>query len=158
MKKIEGEMNSKGFRFAVVGARWNHVFTDRLIEGAEDALLRHGTNESDITVVRVPGCFEIPVTARELALTNKYDAIIAVGTLIKGDTDHYELISSQLTSGISKVMLDTGIPVTFGVITANTMEQALARSGSKAGNKGFEAALAAIETVQVLNKIRKEGK
>lgn len=154
---ISGEHSASGKRFAIVGARWNELFTDRLVEGATDALLRNGARDEDITVIRVPGCFEIPVIAMIAAKTRKYDAIIAVGTLIRGDTDHYDLIAKELTSGLSRVMFETGIPVTFGVITANTMEQAMARSGSKAGNKGWEASVAAIETVSVKEKLRDVG-
>ena len=154
---ISGEHSASGKRFAIVGARWNELFTDRLVEGATDALLRNGARDEDITVIRVPGCFEIPVIAMIAAKTRKYDAIIAVGTLIRGDTDHYDLIAKELTSGLSRVMFETGIPVTFGVITANTMEQAMARSGSKAGNKGWGASVAAIETVSVKEKLRDVG-
>lgn len=150
VRTIEGKLDASGKRFAVVAARWNSIFTDRLLEGAVGALLAHGAKESDITIIRVPGSFEIPVACKRAALTKKYDGIVGVGTLIKGDTDHYDLIAKEVTSGLARVMNDTGIPVTFGVITANTMEQAMARSGSKAGNKGAEAATAAIELANVL--------
>lgn len=153
MKTIEGELNAAGIKFAIVAARWNGIFTEQLLEGAIGALIAHGGKRDDITVVRVPGSFEIPVTCRKLAVQKRHDAIIAVGTLIKGETDHYELIAKDLSSGISRVMTDYGIPVTFGVVVANNMEQAMARSGSKMGNKGAEAAVAAIELAQVLKKL-----
>lgn len=154
LTRIEGELSAKGKRFAIVAARFNEVFSGRLLEGAVDALVHHGGSEADITVVRVPGCFEIPVTARELARKQQFDAIITVGTLIRGETDHYQLIANELVSGMLAVMNETGVPVTFGVVTANDMDQALARSGSKAGNKGWEAAVAAIEMVSVMEKLR----
>ena len=146
-------MSAAGKRFAVVAARWNALFTDRLLEGAVGALRQHGAREEDITVVRVPGSFEIPATCKRLALTKKYDAIVGIGTLIRGETDHYDLIAKEVTSGLARVMLDTGVVVTFGVITTNDQEQAMARCGSKAGNKGAEAALAAVELVNVFSKI-----
>ncbi len=153
LMKIEGNLSAEGKNFAIIGARWNELFTARLIEGAVDALLRHGAAEDSITVVRVPGSYEIPLVAKKLAFSGKYDAIIALGVLIRGDTDHYELIAGELASGLQRAACESGVPVTFGVITADTMEQAMARSGSKAGNKGFEAATAAIEMVDLLKKI-----
>lgn len=153
-KIIEGSLEAGGKNFAVVAARWNAVFTDRLIDGAIDALKSHGSQDSDITVVRVPGSFELPVVVRELALSRRFDAIIALGTLIRGETDHYDLVARQATNGLASVMHDTGIPVAHGILTADTLEQAMARAGSGPGNKGFEAAVAAIETVNVLLRIR----
>ena len=153
MIQIEGELSAAGKRFAVVAARWNDIFSGRLLEGAVDALKRHGATESDITVVRVPGSFEIPLVAGRLARSRKYDAVIAVGTLIRGETDHYQLIARELASGLSRVMSETGVPVSFGVVTADSMEQAMARAGSKAGNKGWEAAVAAIEMAGVMKKL-----
>lgn len=150
---IEGEMSASGKRFAVVAARWNSIFTDRLLEGAVSALRQHGAKDDDITVVRIPGSFEIPVTCRKLAMSRKYDGVIALGTLIRGETDHYDLIAKEVASGLSKAMMESGIPVTFGVLTVENQDQAMARSGSKAGNKGIEAALAAVELSNVLSKI-----
>ena len=144
-KLITGKLDASGKKFAIVGARWNEIFSDRLVEGAVDAILRHGGSEADITVVRVPGSFEIPLAAKKLACSKRFDAVVAVGTLIRGDTDHYGLIAGELSSGLGHVALESGVPVTFGVVTAENMEQAMARSGCKSGNKGFEAAVAAIE-------------
>ncbi len=151
---IEGTLNASGSRFAIVAGRWNSIFTERLVEGAVDALLRHGASEESITIIRVPGCFEIPLTCREAARNSRFDALIAVGTLIEGETDHYRLIAGDLSAGISAVMRETGVPIAFGAITASNMEQAMARAGAKAGNKGFEAAVAAIEMVNVLAQLR----
>ncbi len=153
MKTIEGSLNAAGKKFVIVAARWNAIFTDRLVEGAIDALRRHGSQEANITVVRVPGSFEIPVVVRKLADTKQYHAIIALGTLIRGETDHYDLIARQATSGLGAVMMETGVPVAHGILVADTMEQAMARAGSKAGNKGYEAAIAAIETANVIEHI-----
>ncbi len=154
LKTINGDLNAKGMRIAVVGARWNNIFSDKLVEGAVEALLRHGASESDLTIVRVPGSFELPVVCRELALSKNFEAIVAIGVLIKGETDHYQLICNSVTSGITQISQQTGVPVTFGVLTTENMEQAMARSGCKAGNKGEEAALAAVETVNVLRKLK----
>ena len=153
VRTIEGEMSANGRRFAVVAARWNSLFTDRLLEGAVGALKQHGVREEDITVIRVPGSFEIPIACKRAAQTKKYDAVVAVGTLIRGETDHYDLIAKEVTSGLARVMHETGVVVTFGVITTENQDQAMARCGSKAGNKGAEAALAAVELVNVLSKI-----
>lgn len=150
---IQGTLSAAGKKFAIVGARWNEIFSDRLVEAAVNAICRHGGQEQDITVVRVPGSFELPLAVKKLASSGKYDAVIATGTLIRGDTDHYQLIAGEVSSGLSRVALETGVPVAFGVVTADNMEQAMARSGSKAGNKGEEAAIAAIEMVQLLTKL-----
>lgn len=152
--KIEGNMSASKKKFAIIAARWNEIFTARLLEGAIDALIRHGASESDITVVRVPGCFEIPIVAKELAKKGSYDAVITLGTLIKGETDHYQLIAGELVSGILSAMNETGVPITFGVLTANNLDQATARAGCKAGNKGWEAATAAIEMANVMSELR----
>lgn len=141
----------QGLRFAIVQARWNDLMGNRLLEGAEDCLKRHGCDQYD--VVKVPGSFEIPLIAKKLALSGKYDAIICLGVLIRGGTLHFELIAGQTTNGISAVGLETGVPVTFGVITCDSLEQAMERSGSKAGNKGAEAALAAIEMANLVKQI-----
>lgn len=153
-RKIEGEVVATGKNFAIVASRWNNFFAEALLSGAVDTIVRHGGSEEHITIVRVPGSFEIPLVCRQLAQSKRYDAVIAVGVLIKGETDHYELIAKELTSGIARVMSDTGVPVTFGVITGDNMEQAMARSGSKAGNLGAQAAQAAIEMANVLQKLK----
>jgi 6,7-dimethyl-8-ribityllumazine synthase len=149
---MEGELNARGMRFGIVVSRWNSFITERLLQGALDALRRSGCREQDIAVVRVPGAFEIPSQARTLAETGKYDAIVTLGCLIRGETDHYEHISTEVTRGIGQSAQETGIPHTYGVLTCDTLEQALDRAGLKAGNKGFEAALSAVEMVSLQRK------
>ena len=140
-KTIQGHLNSSGMRFAIVASRFNEFVTSRLLGGAIDALERTGAEDGNITVVRVPGSFEIPLAAKRLAASKKYDAVICIGTLIRGDTPHFEFISSEVTKGISAVSLETEVPVAFGVLTADSVEQAIDRAGLKSGNKGFEAAM-----------------
>ena len=149
---IEGQLHAQGMRFAIVVARWNSFITERLLQGALDALRRSGCRDQDITVVRVPGSFEIPSQARTLAETGKYDAIIPLGCLIRGDTTHYEHIATEVTRGIGQSAQETGVPHTYGVLTCENLEQALDRAGLKAGNKGFEAAMSAIEMVSLKRK------
>lgn len=148
----EGGMNARGMTFAIVVARWNSFITERLLQGALDGLRRSGCRDQDITVVRVPGSFEIPSQARTLAQTGKYDAIIPLGCLIRGDTTHYEHIATEVTRGIGQSAQETGVPHTYGVLTCENLEQALDRAGLKAGNKGFEAAMSAIEMVSLKRK------
>lgn len=148
----EGDLNARGMRFAIVVARWNSFITERLLQGAMDALRRSGCRSQDITVVRVPGSFEIPSQSRTLAETGKYDAIITLGCLIRGETSHYEHISTEVTRGIGQSAQETGVPHTYGVLTCENLEQALDRAGLKAGNKGFEAAMSAIEMVSLKRK------
>lgn len=150
---VEGDLSAHGMKFAIVVARWNAVITDRLLEGALDALLRSGANRSDIEVVRVPGAWEIPGAARTLANSGKVDAIVTLGCLLRGETAHYEAIYNEVTRGIGQSQQETGIPHSFGVLTCETLEQALNRAGIKAGNKGFEAACAAIEMVSLRRKL-----
>lgn len=154
---IEGEINSQGMRFAVVVSRWNSFITERLLQGAVDALRRTGCRKEDITVVRVPGSFEIPSQSRTLAETGKFDAIITLGCLIRGETDHYEHIATEVTRGIGQSAQETGVPHTYGVLTCENLEQALDRAGLKSGNKGFEAAISAVEMVSLKRKTRKNG-
>ncbi len=149
---IEGDLNAEGMRFAIVVARWNSFITERLLQGSLDALRRSGCRNEDITVVRVPGSFEIPSQARTLAETGKYDAIITLGCLIRGETTHYEHIATEVTRGIGQSAQDTGVPHTYGVLTCENLEQALDRAGLKAGNKGFEAAISAVEMVSLKRK------
>lgn len=151
-KAVEGDLNARGMRFGVVVSRWNSFITERLLQGALDALRRSGCREEDITVVRVPGAFEIPSQARTLAGTGKYDAIITLGCLIRGETTHYEHISTEVTRGIGQSAQETGVPHTYGVLTCENLEQALDRAGLKAGNKGFEAAISAVEMVSLQRK------
>jgi 6,7-dimethyl-8-ribityllumazine synthase len=151
---LNTKLDASSKRFAIVAGRFNSLFTDRLVDGAIEAILRHGGSEEDITIIKVPGCFEIPLTCQEAANSTKFDAIVAVGALIEGETDHYQLIASQVAAGIADVNRKYKIPTTFGVITAKNMEQATARSGAKVGNLGYEAAVAAIEMVNVLEALR----
>ena len=149
---VEGDINARGMKFAIVVARWNSFITERLLQGSLDALRRSGCREQDITVVRVPGSFEIPSQARTLAETGKYDAIITLGCLIRGETTHYEHIATEVTRGIGQSAQETGVPHTYGVLTCENLEQALDRAGLKAGNKGFEAAISAVEMVSLKRK------
>ncbi len=153
---IEGNLSVGDEQFAIVVTRFNDFVTSRLLDGAVDSLKRHGCADENITIVRVPGSFEIPMVAMRLAESTKYSAIICLGCLIRGETPHFEYISAEVSKGIAMVGMETSIPTTFGVITADTLEQAVHRAGSKAGNKGAEAALAAIELVNVLSQIETE--
>jgi 6,7-dimethyl-8-ribityllumazine synthase len=152
-KRFEGMLLGKGLKFGLVVSRFNEFFSKKLLEGAQDALLRHGVNEEDIEVAWTPGSFEMPLIAQKLAQTKKYDAVICLGAVIRGGTPHFNYIASEVTKGIAKVNLDTGVPVTYGVITTDTLEQAVERSGTKAGNKGFDAAVSAIEMANLVKSI-----
>jgi 6,7-dimethyl-8-ribityllumazine synthase len=154
---VEGDLSATGMRFAIVVARWNAVITDRLLEGALDALLRSGADRSQIQIVRVPGAWEIPAAARTVANAGQIDAIITLGCLLRGETAHYEAIYNEVARGIGQSQQETGIPHTFGVLTCETLEQALNRAGIKAGNKGFEAAVSAIEMVSLQRKLKQGG-
>ena len=155
---FEGDLSAAGMRFAIVVARWNAVITDRLLDGAIDALQRSGASRADIQIVRVPGAWEIPAAAREIANAGKVDGIITLGCLLRGETAHYEAIYNEVARGIGQSQQETGIPHSFGVLTCDTLEQALNRAGIKAGNKGFEAAAAAIEMVSLRRKIEQGGR
>lgn len=155
---IEGDLSAEGMKFAIAVARWNAVITDRLLDGALDALLRSGANRADIKVVRVPGAWELPAAARLIAEQNKVDAIVALGCLIRGETAHYEAIYNEVSRGIGQSQQETGVPHGFGVLTCETLEQALNRAGIKSGNKGFEAAIAMIEMVSIKRKLAESGK
>ena len=150
---IEGDLSAYGMRFAIVVARWNAVITDRLLQGSLDGLKRSGARTAEIEIVRVPGAWEIPSAARTLAETGRFDAIITLGCLLRGETAHYEAIYTEVARGIGQSQQETGIPHAFGVLTCETLEQALDRAGVKAGNKGFEAAIAAIEMVSIHRQI-----
>lgn len=152
-KIVEGKLDAKGVRFAIVISRFNSFVSNRLLTGAMDGLERNGAQQDDITVVWVPGSFEIPLTAKKLAESQKYDAVICLGVLLRGETPHFDYISSVITKGIGTVSLDSGIPVVNGILTCNTMEQAVERAGLKSGNKGFDAAMSAIEMARVLNQL-----
>ena len=154
MNIIEGSFEAKGKKFAIVVSRFNHFIVDSLLEGAIDALKRHGNvNDDDITVVRVPGAYELPLAAQKIATKGEADAIIAIGAVIRGGTPHFDFVAGECNKGLAQVCLDSGIPVSFGVITTDSIEQAIERAGTKAGNNGAEAALGALEMVNVLAKI-----
>ncbi len=153
MKIIEGELQAKGLKFGIVISRFNDFITSKLLEGAKDALLRHGAKEDDIDVVKVPGSFEIPIVAKKMALKQVYNAVICLGTVIRGATPHFEYISAEVSKGIASASMDTGVPIAFGVITCDTIEQAVERAGTKSGNKGWDAAITAIEMARLLKKI-----
>jgi 6,7-dimethyl-8-ribityllumazine synthase len=152
-KTLAGKLNAAAFRFGIVASRFNEFITDRLLRSAYDALLRSGAREKGITIVRVPGSFEIPSAARTLAETGKYDAIICLGCLLRGDTAHYDVIVNEVTRGIGQSAQETGVPHAFGVLTCETLEQAIDRAGLKMGNKGFEAALSAVEMANLKKAI-----
>ncbi|WP_295195115.1 6,7-dimethyl-8-ribityllumazine synthase [Veillonella sp.] len=149
----EGKLLGTGKRFAIVGSRFNEFITSKLISGAMDALLRHDVKEEDVTTIWVPGAFEIPLIAKKAAQSGKYDAVICVGAVIRGSTTHYDYVCSEVSKGIAHVSLETGVPVMFGVITTENIEQAIERAGTKAGNKGFDCAMGAIEMVNLLEQI-----
>lgn len=151
--EIAGNLNASGIKFALVVSRFNEFFSSKLVEGALDCLKRHGASESDITVVRVPGSFEIPYAASRFAKSKKYDAVICLGVIVRGQTPHYEYISNEVARGIARISLENDLPVIFGIVTADTLEQAIERSGSKSGNRGFTAALTAIEMVNLFKEI-----
>ena len=152
-KVYEGQLIAKGKRFGIVASRFNEFITNKLLEGALDALKRHGAKDEEIEIAWVPGSFEIPYAAQRMAESKKYDALICVGAVIRGSTPHFEYIASEVTKGIAQTGLRTGVPVIYGVITPDTLEQAIERAGTKAGNKGFQAAMSAIEMVNLFDKI-----
>jgi len=152
-KPYEGMLLGKGLKFGLVASRFNEFITKKLVEGAQDALLRHGVNEGDIEIAWVPGTFEIPLIAKKLAETRRYDAIICLGAVVRGGTPHFEYIAGEVTRGVARVGLETGLPIIYGVIIADTLEQAIERAGTKAGNKGFEAAVSAIEMANLVKGI-----
>lgn len=153
MKTISGNMQVDGAKFALVASRFNSFIVEQLINGAVDTITRHGGNEDDITLVHVPGAWEIPLTVQRLAATGNYDAIITLGAVIRGGTPHFDYVAGECVKGMASASLQHDTPVTFGVLTVDTIEQAVERAGTKAGNKGAEAALSAIETVNVLRQI-----
>ena len=153
MQIIEGQYTEADGRYAIVVGRFNQFVVDSLVEGAVDALVRHGVGEDNITVIRVPGAYEIPLAAQAVAEKGDVDAIIALGAVIRGSTPHFDYVAGESASGLNKVQMDTGVPCAFGVLTVDTIEQAIERAGTKAGNKGAEAALVAIEMVSVLRQI-----
>lgn len=150
---FEGKLDAKGQKIGIIVSRFNSFISERLLEGAVDALVRHGANEQDIHIARVPGAFEIPLAAKKMAGSGAYDGIIALGAVIRGSTPHFDYVSSEVTKGVAAVSLESGIPVAFGVLTTDSIEQAVERAGTKAGNKGFEAAVTVIETVNLLKAL-----
>ncbi len=153
MKIIEGELQAKGLKFGIIVSRFNDFITSKLLEGALDALRRHGADEKDIDVVKVPGSFEIPVVARKLAAKGIYSGVICLGTVIRGATPHFEYVAAEVSKGIASASMETGVPIAFGIITSDTIEQAVERAGTKSGNKGWDAAITAIEMAQVMKKL-----
>jgi 6,7-dimethyl-8-ribityllumazine synthase len=153
-KVYEGMLQGKGLKFAIVIARFNEFITGKLLDGAQDAMKRHGVIDTDIDVAWAPGSFEIPLVAKKLAETKKYDAIICLGAVIRGATPHFEYVANEVSKGIAKVGLDSGIPIAYGIITADNLEQAIERAGTKAGNRGFDAATNAIEMANLLKGIK----
>jgi 6,7-dimethyl-8-ribityllumazine synthase len=152
-KTFEGSLLGKGLKMGLVVSRFNEFITNRLVDGAKDALLRHGVNETDIEVAWVPGSFEVSLIAKKLADAKRFDAIICLGSVIRGDTPHFEYVASQATRDIARVSLESGLPVIYGVITADTLEQAIERAGAKAGNRGFQAAMNAIEMANLVRSL-----
>jgi len=153
-KFIEGKLDATGLKFGIVVGRFNSFISERLLEGAVDALVRHGANDGDIEVARVPGAFEIPLAVQKMASAGKYDALICLGAVIRGATPHFDYVSAEVSKGIAQVSLKTGVPIAFGVLTTDSIEQAIERAGTKAGNKGFEAAVTAIETAQLFRSLK----
>ncbi|MGM0415564.1 MAG: 6,7-dimethyl-8-ribityllumazine synthase [Thermodesulfobacteriota bacterium] len=150
---IAGNLDSTGHKYAIVVSRFNSFICERLVEGALDASLRHGAQDDNIDVIRVPGAFELPLATKKVAQSGKYDAVICLGAVIRGATPHFDYVSAEVSKGIASVSLDTGVPVAFGVLTTDTIEQAVERAGTKAGNKGFEAAVTAMEMVNLFRNI-----
>lgn len=153
MTVYEGMLSGRGKRFAIVAGRFNEFITGKLLDGARDALLRHEVDEAAIDLAWTPGSFEIPLVAKRLALTGRYDAVICLGAVIRGATPHFDYVAAEVSKGVANVGLDTGVPIIFGVLTTDTIEQAIERAGTKAGNKGFEAGMTAIEMADLLARI-----
>jgi 6,7-dimethyl-8-ribityllumazine synthase len=153
-KFFEGKLEAKGLTFGIIVSRFNSFISERLLEGTIDALVRHGADDASIHVARVPGAFEIPLAAKKMAATGTYDAVICLGAVIRGSTPHFDYVASEVSKGVASVSLESGVPIAFGVLTTDTIEQAVERAGTKAGNKGFEAAVTAIEIVNVLKAMK----
>ncbi len=150
---LEGQLSAEGFKFGIIVSRFNDFISSRLVEGAMDALLRHGATEEQVSVIKVPGAFEIPLTAKKLAESGRYDAVICLGAVIRGSTPHFDYVAAEVSKGIASVALESSIPVTFGVLTTDNLEQAIERAGSKSGNKGYDGAMAAIEMVNLFKEL-----
>src|SRR5512139_1108457 len=152
-KTVQADLNAKGLKVGIIASRFNDFITARLLDGALDGLTRHGAADADIEVVRVPGSFEVPLAAQKMARSKKYDAIICLGAVIRGATPHFEYVSAEVSKGVAAVSMETGVPVIFGVLTTDTIEQAVERAGTKSGNKGWDAALSAIEMANLMKQI-----
>jgi 6,7-dimethyl-8-ribityllumazine synthase len=155
MKIYEGKLTGEGLKIGIVASRFNEFITSKLIEGAKDCLIRHGVKDEDITLVWVPGAFEIPVAAKKMVMNMSFDAVICLGAVIRGATSHYEMVCNETSKGIAQVSLNSGIPVMFGVVTTDTIEQAIERAGTKAGNKGYDCAMSAIEMANMFREMSK---
>jgi len=153
MKTVEGQLNAKGLKIAIVAARFNDFIVDRLISGAVDYLVRHGGSEDDLTLVRLPGAFELPIVAQKLARSGDYDGVVVLGAVIRGATPHFDYVCNECAKGVAQASMETGVPMGFGLLTCDSLDQAIERAGSKAGNKGVEAASALLETVRVLEQL-----
>lgn len=153
MNKVEGKLVANGAKIGIVAARFNEFIVSKLVSGAEDALLRHDVNADDITVAWVPGAFEIPVIAKKMAASGKYDAVICLGAVIRGATSHYDYVCNEVSKGVASVSLETGVPVMFGVVTTENIEQAIERAGTKAGNKGYDCAMGALEMIDLMKQL-----
>lgn len=153
MKKLEGKMVANGAKIGIVAARFNEFIVSKLVSGAEDALLRHDVNPDDITVAWVPGAFEIPLVAKKMAMSGRYDAVICLGTVIRGATSHYDYVCNEVSKGVAAVGLESGIPVMFGIVTTENIEQAIERAGTKAGNKGYDCAMGALEMIDLMKQM-----
>ena len=150
---LEGQLSAEGLKFGIIVSRFNDFISSRLVEGAMGALLRHGATEEQVSVIKVPGAFEIPLTAKKLAGSGRYDAVICLGAVIRGSTPHFDYVAAEVSKGIASVSLESSIPVTFGVLTTDNLEQAIERAGSKSGNKGYDVAMAAIEMVNLFKEL-----
>ena len=157
-RELKGDLQGQGLRIAIIAARFNELITLRLVEGAQDALARHGVNDEDTLIAWVPGSFELPVAAKVLAETGQYDSIVCLGTVIRGETTHYDMVAGNASGGIGRVALETGVPVMFGVLTTENMDQAINRAGGKSGNLGYNAAVGAIEMARLLQTMKNLGK
>ena len=153
LNTIEGQLNAKGLKIAIVAARFNDFIVDRLISGAVDYLVRHGGSEDDLTLVRLPGAFEMPIAAQKLAKSGDYDGVVVLGAVIRGATPHFDYVCSECAKGVAQASMETGVPMGFGLLTCDSLDQAIERAGSKAGNKGVEAASALLETIRVLEQL-----
>ncbi|MDC0336434.1 6,7-dimethyl-8-ribityllumazine synthase [Pseudodesulfovibrio sp.] len=153
LKTIEGQLDAKGLKIAIIAARFNDFIVDRLISGAVDYLVRHGGSEEDLTLIRLPGAFELPIAAQKLARSGKYDGIVVLGAVIRGATPHFDYVCNECAKGVAQASMESGVPMGFGLLTCDSLDQAIERAGSKAGNKGVEATSAMLETIRVLEQI-----